>query len=93
MQQQSDKREGWEVAHLPGIGAYALDSYRIFHRDRLRGVDKDAEPEWKRVVATDKELRAWLVWRWRKEGYLYDVATGKATRLPLEVQTEVLSEA
>lgn len=33
---ETDKREGWEIAHLPGIGAYALDSFRIFHRDQLR---------------------------------------------------------
>jgi methyl-CpG-binding domain protein 4 len=53
-----DERVGWEIAHLPGMGAYALDSYRIFYRDRLRAMD-DAdgiEAEWKRVVLMDKEL-------------------------------------
>jgi len=35
---EGDAREGWEIAHLPGMGAYALDSYRIFHRDELRGI-------------------------------------------------------
>lgn len=74
-----DPREGWEIAHLPGIGAYALDSYRMFHRDHLRGVRAGEEPEWKRVVAGDKELRAWLVWRWAKEGFRYDIETGKKT--------------
>jgi methyl-CpG-binding domain protein 4 len=61
-----DEREGWEIAHLPGMGAYALDSYRIFYRDRLR--DKEPEhgvdPEWRRVKADDKELKAYLEWRW-----------------------------
>ncbi|KAK9897331.1 DNA glycosylase, partial [Cystobasidium minutum MCA 4210] len=74
---KDDPREGWEIAHLPGIGAYALDSYRIFHRDKLRQIAPDAEPEWKRVVATDKELRAWLIWRWHQEGYHYDILSGK----------------
>jgi methyl-CpG-binding domain protein 4 len=60
-----DEREGWEIAHLPGMGAYAIDSYRIFYRDRLRGVDgvDGIEPEWKRVVPTDKELKPYLKWR------------------------------
>ncbi|KAH3957239.1 hypothetical protein HBI56_230200 [Parastagonospora nodorum] len=45
-----DERVGWEIAHLPGMGAYALDSYRIFFRDTLRCVtlSKGVEPEWKR---------------------------------------------
>jgi methyl-CpG-binding domain protein 4 len=63
-----DEREGWEIAHLPGMGAYALDSYRIFYRDNLRNIDvKDGvEPEWKRVTADDKDLKAYLKWRWEK---------------------------
>lgn len=63
-----DDREGWEIAHLPGMGAYALDSYRIFYRDSLRRIDftEDAsiEPEWKRVKAEDKDLKAYLKWKW-----------------------------
>ena len=61
-----DEREGWEIAHLPGMGAYALDSYRIFHRDKLRGNKStdDVEPEWKRVTADDKDLKAYLQWKW-----------------------------
>jgi methyl-CpG-binding domain protein 4 len=61
-----DEREGWEIAHLPGMGAYAIDSYRIFYRDKLREVDmtKDVEPEWKRVTADDKDLKAYLKWKW-----------------------------
>jgi methyl-CpG-binding domain protein 4 len=64
-----DEREGWEIAHLPGMGAYALDSYRIFYRDRLRGVENEEgiEAEWKRVVPTDKELKPYLKWRWEEE--------------------------
>lgn len=87
--EQSDEREGWEIAHLPGIGAYALDSYRIFHRDKLRGTPASAEPEWKRVVATDKELRAWLVWRWQQEGYDYGILTGKTTPISTQKEAEL----
>jgi len=83
---EADPREGWEIAHLPGIGRYALDSYRMFHRDKLRGIDTEKEePEWKRVTPQDKELRAWLVWRWQKEGYAYNIETGK--RKPLAPDT------
>ena len=67
----------WEIAHLPGVGPYALDSFRIFHRDEMRGLaedwlgkgaeGKDFEPEWKRVVPLDKELKAYVNWRWSKE--------------------------
>jgi methyl-CpG-binding domain protein 4 len=60
-----DEREGWEIAHLPGMGAYALDSYRIFYRDKLREAEMtDVEPEWKRVRADDKDLKAYLKWKW-----------------------------
>ncbi|KAI9853224.1 MAG: hypothetical protein M1824_001503 [Vezdaea acicularis] len=77
-----DPREGaWEVAHLEGVGAYALDSWRIFCRDELRGVDASlpgVEGEWKRVRPLDKELRAYLKWRWMKEeGKVWDPETGE----------------
>ncbi|RPA95508.1 DNA glycosylase [Choiromyces venosus 120613-1] len=56
----------WEIGHLPGVGAYALDSWRIFCCDQFRGnEDRD---EWRRVVPKDKELRAYCRWRWAKEG-------------------------
>lgn len=72
----------WEIAHLPGVGAYALDSWRIFCRDEFRrsavssnmvgekGKEEqvEQEEEWRRVVPKDKELRAYLRWRWAKEG-------------------------
>jgi endonuclease III len=78
-----DIRPGWEVAHLPGIGAYALDSYRIFYRDTLRGiVEGDGnEPEWKRVLPLDKDLRPYLVWRWAREGWKWDPLTGNRERI------------
>lgn len=92
--ENKDTRVAWEVAHLPGLGAYAFDSWRIFCRDRLRGLDAswdeeiiigDAgtdhmggrlQPEWTRVVPTDKELRAYLRWRWLKVGWVWDPLTG-----------------
>lgn len=44
--EQNDARGGaWEVAHLPGVGAYAIDSWRIFCRDALRGVAKGWDGE------------------------------------------------
>lgn len=78
-----DGRVGWEIAHLPGIGAYALDSYRIFYRDTLRGLDKEDwnEPEWKKVLPLDKDLRPYLVWRWEREGWRWDPETGEKSRI------------
>lgn len=82
---EDDEREGWEVAHLPGIGAYALDSFRIFGRDKLRGREEEAiergEEEWRRVVPLDKDLRRFLVWRWMKEGWEWNMLTGKKKRI------------
>lgn len=76
---ERDAREGWEVAHLPGVGAYALDSWRIFARDVLRG---EPDGEWTRVVPLDKELRAYLVWRWARHGWKWDPLTGRRKRMP-----------
>ncbi|RDI79558.1 hypothetical protein Vi05172_g10427 [Venturia inaequalis] len=83
-----DEREGaLEIGHLPGIGAYAFDSWRIFCRDELRGVatdwnsggasNQDFLPEWKRVLPNDKELRAYLRWMWLKEGVKWNPVTGE----------------
>ena len=86
---EDDPREGWEVAHLPGMGPYALDSFRIFYRDVLRGLATDwegsgsapdFEPEWKRVVPADKELKAYIRWMWLREGYMWDPSTGERER-------------
>ena len=82
---EGDPREGWEISHLPGVGPYALDSFRIFHRDVLRGLATDwegtgaplgFEPEWKRVVPLDKELKAYIRWKWLKEGWAWDPSSG-----------------
>ena len=86
-----DERVGaWEVAHLPTTGPYAIDSWRIFCRDELRGRGphlKDgsaaaagSEPEWMRVVPSDKELRAYLKWRWLKEGWRWNPQTGQKVK-------------
>jgi endonuclease III len=87
----ADPHVAWEIAHLPGLGAYAIDSWRIFCRDALRGVASDwngadvAEenfsPEWKRVLPKDKELRAFLSWMWLKEGWIWNQETGERTPL------------
>lgn len=80
-----DEREGWEVAHLPGVGAYAIDSFRIFGRDEMRGVTgvfgEEGGEEWRRVVPGDKELRAYLRWRWAGEGWDWDPLTGRRVRM------------
>jgi methyl-CpG-binding domain protein 4 len=84
--EDEDNRVAWEIAHLPGLGPYSHDSWRIFCRDRLRGLSdswngegglKGLEPEWKRVLPTDKELRAYLTWMWLKEGWLWNMETGE----------------
>jgi hypothetical protein len=94
-----DGRVAWEISHLPGLGPYSHDSWRMFCRDELRGLatswngegatanDGDPEsrtecfePEWKRVVPLDKELRAYLTWMWLKEGWVWNKETGKRTK-------------
>ncbi|EON61273.1 hypothetical protein W97_00486 [Coniosporium apollinis CBS 100218] len=102
-----DQREGWEVAHLPGVGAYALDSYRLVCRDWLRGMGREGagekreewEPEWMRiegdkgrVVPLDKDLRKALVWRWGKEGWVWDPVTGRKRRVQEEGGAEEVLE-
>lgn len=81
-----DARSAWEVAHLPGIGPYAIDSWRIFCRDKLRGLatgwngegaPRGFQPEWRRVLPLDKELRAFLRWMWLRHGWAWDPLTGK----------------
>ena len=53
----------------------------------MRGVEvegkegeSETEPEWRRVVPEDKDLRAWMIWRCEKEGWVYDVKTGRRRR-------------
>lgn len=86
--------EAYEIAHIPGIGAYGLDSWRIFCRDDLRGIttgedgrNTQRQPEWQRVLPLDKELRAYLRWRWLKEGWVWDpLSGGKRRASPQEME-------
>ena len=91
-----DSRVAWEIGHMTS-GPYALDSWRIFCRDVLRGVatgwngegaKEGFQPEWMRVLPKDKELRAYLRWMWLKEGFEWDPFTGEK-----EVATEELMRA
>ena len=84
-----DTRVAWEISYLPGLGPYSHDSWRIFCRDKLRGLSESwngegavdgFEPEWKRVLPTDKELRAYLTWMWLKEGWVWNKETGQKTK-------------
>lgn len=84
-----DTRVAWEISHLPGLGPYSHDSWRMFCRDQLRGLssgyngedaDDGFEPEWKRVLPLDKELRAWMTWAWMKEGWVWNKETGERTK-------------
>lgn len=115
--EEDDERVGWEVGQLPGIGAYAIDSWRIFCRDELRGLPHDPpqnpdthpkkenensndttasqafemQGEWTRVLPLDKELRAYLRWRWLRNGWIWNPLTGEKTRAS-EEQMEVARE-
>lgn len=70
-----------EIGHLHGCGPYAWDSWRISCRDTLRGnATSTSEPEWKRVLPNDKELRAYLRWKWLREGWVWDPLSGDKVR-------------
>lgn len=81
----SERHTEWEIGHMTQ-GSYAIDSWRIFCRDVLRGVadswngenakEENFQPEWMRVIPEDKELRAYLRWMWLKEGFHWDPFTG-----------------
>lgn len=95
---EEDERVAWEIGQLPGIGVYAIDSWRIFCRDELRGLpstlpkdpltpesqEEDLQKEWTRVVAGDKELRAYLRWRWLRNGWDWDPVTGERKKANAE---------
>ena len=94
---EEDERIGWEIGQLPGVGAYAIDSWRIFCRDELRGLptglpkeltseakEADIEKEWARVLPLDKELRAYLRWRWLRNGWEWDPVTGERKRADVD---------
>jgi len=60
-----------EVAYFKGVGRYASDAWRIFCKDRLyreAGWGFGGVEEWRVVVPLDKELLAYLEWRWAREG-------------------------
>ena len=93
-----DPRVGWEIAHLPGTGAYAIDSWRIFCRDELRGlptglpknlspetIEGELQKEWTRVLPLDKELRAYLRWRWLRIGWNWNPVTGERHQVEAEL--------
>ncbi|MCJ1402160.1 hypothetical protein MMC11_005379 [Xylographa trunciseda] len=97
-----DPRIAWEIAHLPGTGAYAMDSWRIFCRDELRGlptgiredlntesIEIELQQEWTRVLPLDKELRAYLRWRWLRLGWAWDPVTGERKKMDEEACREV----
>lgn len=114
-----DGRVAWEIGNLPGVGAYAIDSWRIFCRDGLRGMphglaslsdldergaddrkekrekmennsvrEEELSKEWTRVLPRDKELRAYLRWRWLRLGWVWDPRTGERTLASEEVIRE-----
>ncbi len=98
---EDDKRVGWEIGQLPGVGAYAIDSWRIFCRDDLRGLptglpkeltpeakEADIEKEWARVLPLDKELRAYLRWRWLRNGWEWDPVTGERKRADVDAMAK-----
>lgn len=88
------QHQGWEIAHLPGVGSYALDSFRIFGRDRLRGIHgkPGVEPEWKRIVPGDKELGPFVKWMWAQEGWDFNVKTGTRVRVKTSGEAEPVKE-
>ncbi|EGZ77640.1 DNA glycosylase [Neurospora tetrasperma FGSC 2509] len=87
----------WEIGHLTQ-GPYALDSWRIFCRDKLlgraddwkgKGRHPEFQPEWMRVLPQDKELRAYLRWMWMREGWEWDPITGEREPLREEMRKAV----
>lgn len=92
---RDDERVAWEISHLPGLGPYSHDSWRMFCRDETKGLAEDwlgtgsgtegFEPEWKRVLPADKELRAWMTWMWLKEGWVWNKETGQKTEADQEL--------
>ncbi|KAI0526064.1 DNA glycosylase [Xylaria bambusicola] len=94
---EDGKEMQWEIGHMTQ-GPYALDSWRIFCRDVLRGEAEDwngggregeFQPEWMRVLPKDKELRACLRWMWMREGFQWDPDTGDKVVLSDELRRAV----
>ncbi|KAF5017110.1 hypothetical protein F66182_11008, partial [Fusarium sp. NRRL 66182] len=70
---QRDTRVAWEIAHLPGVvSSTAADEVGY-------------EPEWKRVLPQDKELRAYLSWKWLQEGSVWNCENGSRKKADKEM--------
>lgn len=73
---------------VPSYGGSALPSL-----DELRHVPEVREAElakeWTRVLPLDKELRAYLRWRWLRVGFEWDCATGERKVAGQKVLEEV----
>ncbi|KAI1386986.1 DNA glycosylase [Hypoxylon trugodes] len=96
------RQAAWEIGHMTQ-GRYAIDSWRIFCRDVLRGRAEDwmgkggckkkgegeFQPEWMRVLPEDKELRACLRWMWMREGWAWNPKTGEKDVLSEEMRKAV----
>lgn len=89
--------DAWEIGHMTK-GKYALDSWRIFCRDRLlgraedwngKGREPEFQPEWMRVRPMDKELRAYLRWMWMREGWEWNPHTNERVVLRDEMRRAV----
>ncbi|KAI4600170.1 hypothetical protein KJ359_001272 [Pestalotiopsis sp. 9143b] len=94
---EDPRASAWEIGHMTQ-GPYAIDSWRIFCRDVLlgraqdwkgKGREPEFQPEWMRVMPSDKELRAYLRWMWMKEGWDWDPKTGDKTPLSVELRDAV----
>ncbi|KIM61261.1 hypothetical protein SCLCIDRAFT_54412, partial [Scleroderma citrinum Foug A] len=55
------------ISHFPGVGPYALDSFRIFCRSSLEPEADTTNEVWKQVMPSDKELVRYLKWKWAYE--------------------------
>ena len=86
-----------EVAHLPGVGTFASDAWRIFCKDDLytRAGFQTKLFEWKKVLPTNEGLIAYLWDRWNGEGFDWDPSTGHSQKRgvrQLEEKTEVSTD-
>ncbi|KAL4062328.1 hypothetical protein J3A83DRAFT_4312000 [Scleroderma citrinum] len=52
------------ISHFPGVGPYALDSFRIFCWSTQ---ESTMDEEWKQVMPSDKELIRYMRWKWAYE--------------------------
>lgn len=80
-----------EIAHLKGVGVFAIDTWRIFCKDDLykKAGIRIETPEWKKVLPANEGLAAYLRNRWRKEGFDWDPSDGTLQERGSEVQVLV----